>query len=512
MKLHYMAGAAHNRPLLSQNQLLRRVAVVFLAVSLFVCGAIAGDIAAHPGNPYQITPHMLGAPLPSGSNAPRQSDFAKRYSDWLTRVILGHFTANKDPAGADLIKSAIAYLSAELPYGPPRGLMRAVRARDISKVTDPGLLIMISSIETDIGRQRDAASRAVELFPASNYPKFLWFTAAAQVGRVDSDAHVPSAQLDADDKISLKYLNEGLCDDSFLQSEMAALRWRFDSRSFRDLLSRHGQEIVKSFEGAPNIDRWLKDYVEGVEFVSEAWSERGAGWTGSISAKSWRGFYDDLAFARVHLAASWKENPHEPAAAAEMITVCMGESEQTDTMRSWFDRSVAADFDYMPAYTQYLWGLRPRWLGSYAEMNAFGEECAATLRYDTQVPNTRVAAAVDVSDDSNDGGEQFRDPVVANQVLTVLDTYFAQPVRGLRSDFSHTIAAIVAYKSGRSDEMVRHLAAINFKPVVDPRFQKMTDLNQLIGIAKKANATAEPYSASGPADSVIIPGIPDFAY
>jgi hypothetical protein len=176
---------------------------------------------------------------------------------------------------------------------------------------------------------------------------------------------------------------------------------------------------------------------------------------------------------------SWNDNPHDPAAAAVMVEICMGEQEQIDTMRTWFDRCVAADMDYLLAYQHLLWGMRPRWGGNYDEMNAFARECAATGRYDTIVPNERVVTALDISDDSGDGGAQFKDPKIADEVLTVLNHYFAEPNPPIRVDLSHTVAAVVADKAGLPQEVKKQLAAIDYKPVMDSRLKKMADLPKL---------------------------------
>ena len=68
-----------------------------------------------------------------------------------------------------------------------------------------------------------------------------------------------------------------------------------------------------------------------------------------------------------------------------MIHVTMGEGNAKE-MRAWFDRAVAARFDDSDAYSAYIWGIYPRWLGDRATLMAFADECAATGRFDTQVP------------------------------------------------------------------------------------------------------------------------------
>jgi hypothetical protein len=455
---------------------------------------------------------MNGAPLPSAPSDPSQKDFRKIYTAWLNRAIMAHFPADKDPVGAAFIRASLDFLGSDNPFGVPAKALQTERSFDLSAVTDPGLLFVIGLIEPSSPRQHDAFTKALSLFPGTAYPKFLWFTAASNLGKRDSDTKASADQLKADDDLSLKYLDEGLNDDSFLPGEMSALRWRFDSDSFQDLFSRNQQRVADTFESSARVDPWVKNYVRGVEFVNAAWEARGADWAGNVTPQGWHGFADNLAFARTHLVDSWKHNPHDPAAADEMIMVCMGENEETDTMRTWFDRAVAADFDYIPAYQQYRWGLRPRWLGSYDEMRAFGRECAATARYDTMVPNELIATAIDITDDAQDHGDQFKDPAIASQVLTVLDTYLALPDPCIRVQFSHTMAAVVADKAGRADETQRHMAAINYKPTRNNFLRSMANLRKLADTARAAanpsQTPAAPRVSATPAASETLPAPP----
>lgn len=62
-----------------------------------------------------------------------------------------------------------------------------------------------------------------------------------------------------------------------------------------------------------------------------------------------------------------------------------------DTSRFWFDQAVRSRFDQMGAYQLMLTALPASGSGSYDELTkdalAFGRECLATARFDTQVPN-----------------------------------------------------------------------------------------------------------------------------
>ena len=436
--------------------------------------------APSTSTPDAVSPHMHGAPLPSGADAASEKDFRKVYLAWLNRAIVLNFPAAKDPKGAAYLAASVQYLSRNQQIEAPAALQAQERSFDLQTVNDPGLLLMIGIIEPPSARHIAALDKALSLFPGSTYPKFLWFMASANAGKAESDMHANADELKARDDVSLKYLDAGLRDGSFLPGEMSALRWRFDAGSVEDLFSRNGQQVADIFESSPNADPWVKDYVAGVNFVKAAWDSRGADWAKSVTPQGWHGFAQNLSFARTHLVKSWNENPHDPAAAAEMIKVCMGESEATDTMRSWFDHSVAADFDYMRAYGQLTWGLRPRWLGNFAEMDAFGRECAATGRYDTCVPDEQVAVVLDICDDTDVHGAPLENPHYSGEVLTVLNKYFEQPNPELDIIYSHTVAAIAAHKAGRMDEAKRHLAAISYKPYASRFLMGLDDIPGLV--------------------------------
>ena len=467
-----------------------------IAISFHARADSATPQASPPANSkFQITPHMRGAPLPSGPNAPSEKDFQKIYTAWLNRTIMAHYPVDKDPAGAAFVRAAVNFLGSNPKFSASSDLVSQERAFLLPSVNEPALLFMIGAIEPPSVRQRAAFDKALSLFPGSAYPKFIWFTAAANVGEVAHNSYVNADQLKTDDELSLKYLDEGLHDDSFLPSEMSALRWRFGAGSFKDFFSRNQQRVADIFESSSNIDPWVKNYVEGVKFVNAAWDARGRDWANTVTPQGWQGFAQNLAFARAHLVDSWNQNPHDPAAAGEMMSVCMGENEEPDTMRTWFDRAVAADFDYLEAYANMRWGLRPRWLGSYAEMNAFGQECAATGRYDTLVPYQRVVAALDISADSEDHGAQFQDPETASEVLLVLNACLAQPKPNISVPVAHTIAAIVAHKAGRMDEVMRHLAALDYKPVMA---SWSADLDDLPALVSQIQAPAAPQTPPAP--------------
>jgi hypothetical protein len=441
-----------------------------------------------PADEPEIPPQAVAppqAPLPSSPDAPSQKDFQAIYTEWYNRNIMAHFPAATDPAGAVFVRDAIHWLGADSRFGPTPKLLGEEKAINLATVTDAAVPLLAGLIEEQRQRRHDAFTKALSLLPLSSYPKFVWFLAA--IGAENS-----GETSDAADQMSLKYLAAGVRDDSFYPNEMSALRWFFEGRDFQALFTRKPTDVIAAIKPAPGVDPWVTDYVQGVYYVNQAWLCRGGDVAAKVTQKGWEGFANNLALARPWLVDSWNKNPHDPAAATEMIAVAMADDGQsTDTMREWFDRAVAADFDYIPAYSNYRWGLRPRWGGSYDAMNAFGRECAATGRYDTMVPNERIATAMDISDDANDGGAQYADPGIAHEVLDVIDHYFKQPDPCIRIRFTHTLAAIVADKIADKDEIDSHMAAIQYKPEMNDWLEKLDNLKALAARAKADNGVQD---------------------
>jgi len=89
---------------------------------------------------------------------------------------------------------------------------------------------------------------------------------------------------------------------------------------------------------------------------------------------------------------SFELRPDRPEAAALHDHRGHGRNAPPTVSRQWVQSAVAAQFDYLPAYTKLMWNYAPRWLGSEQMVLEFGKACAATQRYDTEVPATTYEA------------------------------------------------------------------------------------------------------------------------
>ena len=148
-----------------------------------------------------------------------------------------------------------------------------------------------------------------------------------------------------------------------------------------------GRTMLAEMGKGSGADPWCRQLAEGIHCITLAWAARGDGWASEVKEAGWKEYHKQLEKAGDALFAAQKLHPEFPEAGAHMITVVIGMGGELPMARQWFDASVAAQFDYKPAYLKLLWALKPRWGGSYEQMLAFGRECLATNRYDTLVPD-----------------------------------------------------------------------------------------------------------------------------
>jgi hypothetical protein len=176
----------------------------------------------------------------------------------------------------------------------------------------------------------------------------------------------------------------------------------------------------------PGVDPWTFDLMRGIFFKELAWYHRGGGWASSVSPEKAKLFDESLKVAAKHLVSAWEKRRKFPEPARYMIGVAMaGASELTP--RDWFDRAVAAQIDYVPAYLDLINALQPRWGGSHAAMYAFGRECLATKRFDTAVPLMLFNVVGAIDDDLGGRREVWKRSKVYADGKACLDGVLSEP-------------------------------------------------------------------------------------
>ncbi len=145
--------------------------------------------------------------------------------------------------------------------------------------------------------------------------------------------------------------------------------------------------LYEAIRERKNVDPWLLKMFEGAAEKENAWNERGTSWASEVTDEGWKGFHAHLDQARTALTEAWEMRPDRPEAAALLIHVAMGGGSKSGEKEvDWFNRAVAAQMDYAPAFHAMFTALRPRCGGSRQTLETFGLKCLETGRFDTFVP------------------------------------------------------------------------------------------------------------------------------
>jgi hypothetical protein len=181
-----------------------------------------------------------------------------------------------------------------------------------------------------------------------------------------------------------------------------------------------------------------------------------------------------------------------------MMTVSLGNSGLAD-MRVWFDRTLAAQVDYAPAWKNLRWGLRPRWFGDEESMLALGVAAVNTRHFETVVP-------WQLMDSINDLEEELKPPAGTHlhgrediwpHVQEMYEGYLAEPARPSSLTFWHGQYAAVAYLAGKYTVAGEQLQALNGRPEYANLSGWGVDLSVMpLEVAARTGAQAEAVAAA----------------
>ena len=193
---------------------------------------------------------------------------------------------------------------------------------------------------------------------------------------------------------------------------------------------------------------WVRLSLIGQAETQWAWALRGSGWANTVTPDGWKGFAEHIQLAHAALEKAHQLRPDRPEAAALMITVAMAENAPPTVSRQWFNQAVAAQFDYLPAYTKLMWNYAPRWLGNEQMVLEFGKACAETKRYDTEVPAMIYEACRATAVENANPRGVFSHPLVASAISKTAQGYLkhspASPARHSQLAARSAIAAWLA--------------------------------------------------------------------
>ncbi len=185
-------------------------------------------------------------------------------------------------------------------------------------------------------------------------------------------------------------------------------------------------EICDAIKVHQEKSPFVVNMIIGDYHYRAAWAARGSGFASTVTEEGWQGFEEHLPLARAAFERAYEAAPGRPETAAAMIAVARDTSPSPlREMRLWFDRAVAAEMDWYPAYQSFTWGLLPRWHGSHDQLYEFGVECLETKRFDTRIPYEFCECIRDIiQDPSNPLGTKYAErPGLYERVRQVCEGY-----------------------------------------------------------------------------------------
>lgn len=399
-----------------------------------------------PELPFSGTPNF-DLDLPPGPNPfPKDGESRKR-ADYLQlkerfrRRVVGEYERLTEDTG-DVKKAGMAFLETHArmraggPGAPDSRSVTQLGNDLLAKGTqDPllrayclGMAIRIEGRD-DLQSQLVTAVRDLDASGYSTQPKFH----AHRYVRWSADPADSTSQLREATVEMLREYRESPDLDRVLWEDLEAAYDTLDSFE-RNQLVADSRDVIQS--------PWLLHMLMGHHYDRVAWDIRGVETADTVQPVQWEQFAEYETKASLNFRRAWQLQPNSPEAPSRMIGIAMAGDEELSP-REWFDRTIRAEVDYLPAYGALSWSQRPRWGGSTEAMLAFGRECAASKLYDTEAPAFLLDMILHLTDE---GEDHFKDEDLINELLETLGHMARQsPQPGYW--LSYTVA--VAARTGR---------------------------------------------------------------
>jgi hypothetical protein len=328
--------------------------------------------------------------------------------------------------------------------------------------TDP-LVLTVAAVNTvELHEMIRRLERAISGFEHSRhkaYPKF--YATVLLTDKIFADRADRIPVLDA---LALHRLKEAFADGSIRPEDQAEIADILIMGWGEDFFSRNATAIYPLVRDQGDSFQWLALVLEGEYQIKEAWKARGGGYSNTVTEKGWEGFREHLAEARECLTRAWKLQPQLPLAPCRMIYVSLGDSGLAE-MRTWFDRTLAAQIDYPRAWSDLRWGLRPRWYGDQDSMLALGVTAVHTRRFDTDVPRVffDVVSDLEAELELPHGQHIYGREDIWPHLQEMYEGYIAAPSQAASRDGWRRTYSVVAYLAGKYDVARKQLEATNWQ-------------------------------------------------
>jgi len=319
--------------------------------------------------------------------------------------------------------------------------------------TDPYILYMQGNIlyqRNDFKTSLPMVEQSRAGLNPSRYPWINRYYGARRLQHLYEKMSMSKKEIGKLSRRRMEYLGRASSDPAFAGHQRYYLEVVLEEWA-EDSTPDYTELLMQEMEKKSGVDPWIQLMVKGLCHTSAAWKARGGEWAYLVTEQGQEEFKKELELSRTCFTEAHALHPEFPEAATEMIAVCMAISDGKEE-RQWFDRAVAAQFDYIPAYTKYFWALRPRWGGSHEQMLQFGTECLNTKRFDTDVPRQFLKALRDIGSELGDWKDAYRKPGIYAQLQILCAGMLAEPQQAARGNYWKTVQALTAWAAGECQD------------------------------------------------------------
>ncbi len=382
----------------------RAARFVIIALVVLVVGGICSALSLRP------PAVKIG---PGGSTEEQRRESALKYVR-ATVVEPYHTAGTRSRAWDD---DAIRYLEAnarlfaEQP-DPPSDKQLVADGEKLVRAgcTDPMVLYCYGAARQRSGDLAGAVpllQKSIDGLAKSRYPRSRAFFVPLRLASISlSQGRAKEREVDQLRKLATAWIGEAAGEEEVHSGGQRALLQGVNGW-WDSVFQSHWLEVYDAVRANPKADPYVVAVIGGRANKDEGWRERGTGWASDVTPEGWRGFAEHLEEARGLYTKAWRMHPEFPEAPAEMIIVAMaGHGGFRQGVYTWFNRAVAAQVDYQPAYDKLLYALLPRWGGSYDAMHDVGLACLESGRFDTNVPIGYVRSLQMITEDS-DGDKSY---------------------------------------------------------------------------------------------------------
>lgn len=402
---------------------------------------------------------------------------------WAERHFLGAYRA-VGVQGARC-SGAEVFIRESLPalvgLAPATTSERIGRARGILRLEceDPLVLYFAArALERDDTSSREASElyeRALAGMDAIRYPRGIARFVASGLRHELAVRNEGVGKREVLNPKELGWFLESLSDGSYGPADDVVLVRHLWEETGYSMFSRNAVAISDALDRTPWVPLWVRSLVQGARYYEDAWAARGHAFGDKVTEEGWKGYHERLEKARNDLLESWRARPDRPEAAEQLCAIA-AEEDGAEAVRLWFDRVVAAEIDYLPAYWNMIRASQTRWGGDPDALVRFARECYETRRFDTDVPLMAFEALERMEKDRIDEAARargvkwwarlkqrpesvYRTDEIYRLVAAVLDGYLQGNARVQDASRFEAIYAAVAYKAGRYEDARKHLRA-----------------------------------------------------